>query len=72
MVKSYLRYESAAVFGLVVSPAAHPAALFAPTQPGQPQRALAAAGETVLTWDLKRGLQVRVIAPPSAYQGTHD
>ena len=64
MVKSYLRYEAGAVFGLVVSPAAHPAALF-DTAHG-PRRAIAATGENVVTWDLKRGQQVRPRAPASS------
>jgi len=56
MVKTYLRYEPAGAFGVVVSPGAHPAALF--DQTNAPRRAYTAAGENVITWDLKRGLQV--------------
>ena len=61
MVKSYLGYEAGAVFGLVVSPAAQPAALF--DRERAPRRAVAAVGENVVTWDLKRGQQVRAHPP---------
>ena len=69
MVKSYLRYEAGAVFGLVVSPAAHPAALFDTAQ--GPRRAIAATGENVVTWDLKRGQQVRPHAPAPSLRTPH-
>ncbi|KCV69499.1 hypothetical protein H696_03921 [Fonticula alba] len=63
MSKTYLRYEALSSFGVVTSPDALPASVFAPATDlsvGQiraslTNRVFSAAGEVVIVWDIRRG-----------------